>query len=413
MDTLCPIHLRGQRGLHNTVCSHNKSAELAVEHIFTSFNKHQKPVQWLGRKSRRKIANSKATFAEKLGFAHYTYFFVKIANTISMPPLSDEKTIVTDTKFNDVPVRTYIPKGQPGSLKRGIIYIHGGGWFLGGVGLTAFDFLSRWTSEKLNAVVVYRLVPEYHFPAQFEDSYAVAKYFLQSSVLDQYNIDSSRVCVAGDSVGGNLAAALAQQLLHDPEVKVKLKIQVLLYPPLQPIDLDLPSYRDNENMPVLPKSLMVRSWSDYFTNDTSLKEAMELNQHVPAESSGFFKFVNWSNWLPEKFKKGHIYTSPSPGRSNIGQKYPGLLDPRAAPLLVDETKLRGLPLTYMVTCQHDVLRDDGIMYVSRLREAGVPVVHEHVEDAVHGAVMFITSPFIFSVGQRMAINYIEWLNENL
>ncbi|XP_077204774.1 arylacetamide deacetylase [Paroedura picta] len=357
-----------------------------------------------------------ATVAEKLGFAHYMDVMMKITILEDTPPLSDEKVIVTDTEFNHVPVRLYIPKGQTDSLKRGIIYFHGGGWCLGGKGMRSYDFLSRWTSEKLNAVVVstdYRLAPKYHFPAQFEDSYAVAKYFLQSSVLDQYNVDSSRVCVAGDSAGGNLAAAVAQQLLHDPEVKVKLKIQVLLYPALQPIDLDLPSYRDNENMPVLPKSLMVRFWSEYFTKDTSLKEAMELNQHVPEESSGFFKFVNWSNWLPERFKKGHIYTSPSPGRSSIGQKYPGLLDPRAAPLLVDETKLRGLPLTYMVTCQHDVLRDDGIMYVSRLREAGIPVVHEHVEDAVHGALTFLTGPFSFSVGQRMANNYIKWLNENL
>lgn len=203
------------------------------------------------------------------------------------------------------------------------------------------------------------------------------------------------------------------QLLHDPEVKVNLKIQVLFYPALQTIDLDLPSYRDNENMPILPKSLMVHFWSQYFTTDTALKKAMENNQHVPAASNDLFKFVNWSNWLPEKFKKGHTYTFPSHGSSKVGQKYPGFLDPRAAPLLVDETKLQGLPLTYVVTCQYDVLRDDGIMYVSRLREAGIPVVHEHVEDAVHGVLTFTKSPFSLSVGVRVANNYIEWLNENL
>uniref|UniRef100_A0ACB8FB79 Uncharacterized protein n=2 Tax=Sphaerodactylus townsendi TaxID=933632 RepID=A0ACB8FB79_9SAUR len=279
-----------------------------------------------------------------------------------------------------------------------------------------YDSLSRWTSEKLNAVVVsveYRLAPKYHFPTQFEDAYAVVKYFLQSSVLDQYNIDSRRICVSGDSAGGNLAAAVTQQLLHDPDVKIKLKVQVLLYPALQTIDLDLPSYRENANMPVLSKSLMVRFWSQYFTNDTSLKEAMETNQHGPTELSGLYKFVNWSHWLPERFKKGHIYIAPSHGSSKFVQKYPGLLDPRAAPLLADETKLRGLPLTYICTCQHDVLRDDGIMYASRLREAGVPVIHEHVEDAIHGAIMFTTSPLILSAGQRMANNYINWLNENL
>lgn len=357
-----------------------------------------------------------ATVAEKLGLAHYMEVLMMITFMDTKPPESDEKVIVTDTTFDDVPVRLYIPRGQSDSLRRAVIYLHGGGWCVGGKGMGSYDFLSRWTSEKLNAVVVsadYRLAPKYHFPAQFEDVYAVAKYFLQSSVLKQYNVDPSRVCVAGDSAGGNLAAAMAQQLLHDPEVKVNLKIQVLFYPALQTIDLDLPSYRDNENMPILPKSLMVHFWSQYFTTDTALKKAMENNQHVPAASNDLFKFVNWSNWLPEKFKKGHTYTFPSHGSSKVGQKYPGFLDPRAAPLLVDETKLQGLPLTYVVTCQYDVLRDDGIMYVSRLREAGIPVVHEHVEDAVHGVLTFTKSPFSLSVGVRVANNYIEWLNENL
>lgn len=201
--------------------------------------------------------------------------------------------------------------------------------------------------------------------------------------------------------------------MDDPDVKVKLKIQVLIYPALQTIDLNLPSYQDNANMPILPKTLMLRFWSEYFTTDKSLNEAMETNQHVPAELSYLFKFVNWSHWLPEKFKKGHTYTNPTVGSSILGQKYPGFLDPRAAPLLVDDSKLRGLPLTYVITCQHDVLRDDGIMYVSRLREVGVPVVHAHADDAVHGAMMFITSPMSLTMGPKMVNNYIEWLDKNL
>ncbi|XP_054839779.1 arylacetamide deacetylase-like [Eublepharis macularius] len=358
-----------------------------------------------------------ATIAEKLGFAHHMDFLkMMISNTDYTPPLSDEKVIVEDTKFNDVPVRLYIPKGKPDSLKRAVIYIHGGGWCIGAPSMKSYDLLSRRTSEQLNAVVVsvdYRLAPKYHFPVQFEDSYAVVKYFLQRKVLERYNVEPSRVCVSGDSAGGNLAAAVAQQLLHDPEVKVKLKIQVLIYPALQTLDLNLPSYKENADMPILPKSLMVRFWSEYFTTETSLKEAMETNQHVPAESSDLFKFVNWSNWLPERFKRGHIYTTPSHGSSKVGQKYPGFLDPRAAPLLVDDVKLRGLPLTYIVTCQYDVLRDDGIMYVSRLKKAGVPVIHEHAEDTVHGAMALTVSPFTLTAGQRIENNYIEWLNENL
>lgn len=66
----------------------------------------------------------------------------------------------------------------------------------------------------------YRLAPKYHFPAQFEDVYSVTEFFLQSSVLSRYGVDPDRVCVAGDSAGGNLAAAVAQQVtqtgLHIP-----------------------------------------------------------------------------------------------------------------------------------------------------------------------------------------------------
>ncbi|XP_042317018.1 arylacetamide deacetylase [Sceloporus undulatus] len=357
-----------------------------------------------------------ADIAEKLGLKHHMEIMMLLSSMQYTAPVSDEKVTITDTKMNDIPVRLYIPKGKLDSLKRAVIYIHGGGWCLGGTAMEAYDLQSRWISERLNAVIVsveYRLAPKYHFPVQFEDVYTVAKYFLQRSVLEQYKVDPSRVCISGDSAGGNLAAAVTQQLLDDPDVKVKLKIQMLIYPALQTIDLNLPSYQENENMPILPKSLMLRFWSEYFTTDLSLMEAMEINQHVPPEFSHLFKFVNWSDWLPERFKKNHVYTFPTPGNPKLGQKYPGFLDPRAAPLLVEDIKLRGLPLTYVITCQYDVLRDDGIMYVSRLKKAGVPVIHEHLEDAFHGLLMFILSPLSLTRAQMAVNNYIEWLNKNL
>ncbi|XP_009674655.1 arylacetamide deacetylase isoform X4 [Struthio camelus] len=347
---------------------------------------------------------------------HYMEVLMLITVTEHVPPTSDENVTVTDTEFSNVPVRLYLPRKQLSGLKRAILYFHGGGWCVGEAGMKPYDLLSRWTSNQLNAVVVsvnYRLAPKYHFPVQFEDVYAVTKFFLQSSVLSQYGVDPNRICVAGDSAGGNLAAAVAQQLLDDPEVKTKLKVQALLYPALQTLDLNLPSYQENENKLILPKSLMVRFWSEYFTTDSSLREAMASNRHVPAEASHLFQFVNWSNLLPEELKKDHVYTSPVYGSSNLGKKYPGFLDPRAAPLLAEDAKLHSLPLTYVLTCEHDVLRDDGIMYVSRLREAGVKVTHNHAEDAFHGALAFISSPANLAVGHRLLNHYINWLNDNL
>ncbi|NXE09586.1 AAAD deacetylase, partial [Lophotis ruficrista] len=357
-----------------------------------------------------------AEVADWLGLMPYMEAMTLITAADYVPPTSDENITVMDTEFNNVPVRLFLPRKASDGLRRAVVYFHGGGWCLGQAGMKGYDHLTRWTSNKLNAVVVsvnYRLAPKYHFPVQFEDVYSVTKFFLQSSVLSQYGVDPARVCVAGDSAGGNLAAAVAQQLLEDSEVETKLKAQALIYPALQTLDMDLPSFRENANKPLLSKSLMIKFLSEYFTSDPSLREAMASNRHVPVELSHLFQFVNWSNWLPEEMKKDHVYTSPTYGSPELAQKYPGFLDPRAAPLLVSDAQLRGLPLTYILTCEHDVLRDDGVMYARRLQAAGVPVTHDHAKDAFHGAMMFVLGSTELAVGHRLLNRYIEWLNENL
>ncbi|TRY84971.1 hypothetical protein DNTS_007660 [Danionella cerebrum] len=91
------------------------------------------------------------------------------------------------------------------------------------------------------------------------------------------------------------------------------------------------------------------------------------------------------------------------------QKLPSLLDVKASPLLAPTELLEA----YIVTCEHDVLRDDGLMYASRQREARVPVTVDHYEDGFHGCLSFAFGPYAFSVGKRTLGNYIHWLNENL
>ncbi|NXA29983.1 AAAD deacetylase, partial [Ibidorhyncha struthersii] len=357
-----------------------------------------------------------AEAADRLGLMHYMEALMLITAAEYVAPTSDENVTVTDTEFSNVAVRLYLPRRAPDGLRRAVIFFHGGGWCVGHAGMKSYDHLTRWTSNMLNAVVVsvnYRLAPKHHFPIQFEDVYSVTKFFLQSSVLSQYGVDPERVCVAGDSAGGNLAAAVAQQLLDDSEVKTKLKAQALLYPALQTLDLNLPAYQQNKDKPILTRPLMVKFWSEYFTSDSSLTEAMAANKHVPVESSHLFQFVNWSNLLPEELKKDYVYTGPTYGSSELAQKYPGFLDTRAAPLLASDAQLRRLPPTYILTCEHDVLRDDGVMYARRLQAAGVPVTHDHAKDAFHGALMFVSSPTDLAVGHRLLNRYMEWLDENL
>lgn len=357
-----------------------------------------------------------AEAAERLGLANYMDVLMLFSTAEHVAPTSDENVTVTDTELSGVAVRLFLPKKPADGLRRAVLYFHGGGWCVGDAGMKGYDFLARRTSSQLNAVVVsvnYRLAPKYHFPVQFEDVYSVSKFFLQSRVLSQYGVDPTRVCVAGDSAGGNLAAAVAQKLLEDSEVTTKLKAQALIYPALQTLDLNLPSYHQNADMPVLSKSLMVRFWSEYFTSDPSLREAITSNRHVPAQWGHLFQFVNWSTLLPDRMKKGHVYTGPVFGSPALAKKYPGFLDRRAAPLLAAEAQLRGLPPTYILTCEHDVLRDDGVMYATRLKAAGVPVTHEHAEDGFHGALIFVTSPADMAVGHRLLGRYLQWLEEHL
>ncbi|XP_078522892.1 arylacetamide deacetylase-like [Lissotriton helveticus] len=357
-----------------------------------------------------------AEFSDMLGLVDYMDIMKLVIPFRNVPAISDENVTVTKTTFNNVPVHLYYSKKSSNAQRRAMIYFHGGGWCMGSPAMEPYDLLARWVAHKLNAVVVsvdYRLAPAHHFPAPFEDAYAVTKYFLQKRILRLYNVDPGRVCVSGDSAGGNLAAAVTQQLQEDSEVDVKPKVQALIYPALQNIDLDTPSYRDNSDMPGLSRKGMARFWSTYFATDKSLIKAMGSNIHITSESNNLIKFANWSNLLPEELKKDHVYHSPKDGRSEFLKKYPQITDPRAAPLLVDDDNLSKLPLTYILTCMYDVLRDDGFMYAARLKQAGVQVMHDHYDNAFHGMMAFITSPTEQSLGMRMFNNYITWLNDNL
>ncbi|KAL1777854.1 arylacetamide deacetylase [Sigmodon hispidus] len=335
----------------------------------------EEPWKLILEETQLKITVDLVSFAERLGISHFVDTLNLLTRLQEVPVTSDENVTVIETAFNGVPVRIYMPKRKSEMLRRGLFFIHGGGWCLGSAALPVYDLLSRQTADRLNAVVVstdYGLAPKYHFPHQFEDVYNALRWFLREDILQRYGVDPRRVGVSGDSAGGNLAAAVTQQLLQDPDAKNKLKVQALVYPALQALDMNLPSYQEGSYFPLLTNSLMVRFWSEYFTTDRTLEKAMLLNQHVPMESSHLFQFVNWSSLLPERYKKGHIYKSPTPGSSELAKKYPGFLDVKACPLLASDNTLRHLPLTYIITCEYDVLRDDGLMRNRRALETDTP-----------------------------------------
>lgn len=208
------------------------------------------------------------------------------------------------------------------------------------------------------------------------------------------------------------------QWQQDPEQKIDLKAQVLLYPAVQALDLNTPSYLQNQHMPILPRTLMVRFWSEYFTSDKSFFQAMLANKHNGPESASLLKFVDWGAFLPEHFRGGYNYTAPpvvsaTPPSTQGDSPLRNMGDPRASPLLVPDTALRNLPRAYILTCEYDVLRDDGVMYAMRLKRAGVDVTHEHYPGGFHGALMFTTWPAEFEIAHRMTDNLIGWLKHNL
>ncbi|MBN3322046.1 AAAD deacetylase, partial [Atractosteus spatula] len=355
-----------------------------------------------------------ADVLELVGLKDYMDVMMLITLAERVTPNADHDTTVAEALFDGVEVLVYEPRRESASApRRAVIYLHGGGWCLGSARMAPYDLLSRRIASELNAVVVsveYRLAPAHHFPVPFEDVYRAVKYFLAEDTVSRYSVDINRIAVSGDSAGGNLAAAVAQQLQLDKDVHAELKAQGLLYPVLQALDLNTPSYQQNEHMPILPKTLMVRFWSEYFTSDKSLFRSMMANSHNSLESSHLLRFVNWSTLLPEPFRRKYNYTALSADPSHATA---ALADPRASPLLAADAQLRALPRAYILTCEYDVLRDDGIMYATRLRDAGVQVRHEHYKGGFHGAMMFSVWPTDFKIAHRMLNNYIRWLDENL
>ncbi|KAL1022218.1 hypothetical protein UPYG_G00023840, partial [Umbra pygmaea] len=330
---------------------------------------------------------------------------------------------VSDVKFDNIPVRVYEPPalgGGEGGLRRAVMFYHGGGWVYGSGKVGSYDILCRRMSDELNAVVVsveYRLAPAVHFPVQYEDCLRAARHFLESDVLQKLSVDPQRVAVSGDSAGGNLAAAVAQQI--SVEDKVSFSVQALIYPVLQGLDLNTPSYQQNQNMAILNRHMMAWFWLRYMGADTSFSPLIlsPAFLHHPSIPPSLRSLVNWTTLLAPKHIKHYQPVNIEPGSQEVTKQdmelLSGLLDVRASPLLAEQGVLGRTPRAYIVTCEYDVLRDDGLMYGRRLQDAGVTVTAVHYDDGFHGCMSLTKWPFSFDVGKRLTRGYIDWLQENL
>ncbi|WP_424811502.1 alpha/beta hydrolase [Roseococcus sp. YIM B11640] len=225
------------------------------------------------------------------------------------PGLEVETTYVT-LPGREIPIRIYRPAGPPGP-RPAILYFHGGSWIAGSP--ESHDFVTASLAANTGALLLsvhYRRAPENPYPAPTEDCFEALRW--AASRAETLGIDATRLAVAGDSAGGNLAAACT--LMARDRGGPAICHQTLIYPTLD-ADLDTPSYLAGTD-PILTRAAM--------------REALEA-------------------FLPNGAPNGDDYALPL----------------RAA-------SLADLPPAYLSIAGVDPLRDDGLRYAARLREAGVP-----------------------------------------
>ena len=207
-----------------------------------------------------------------------------------------------------------------------LFYLHGGGWVLGSI-----ETHRRLVCELVLkghcviAFVDYPCAPEHVFPASLEASITAITEILNAA--ETLGLDSARFIIGGDSAGGNLAAAV---ILECTKRKLPLPArQILLWPVTNHSDRTC-SYRQFEGNPNLSRAAMQWFWSHYLP-DTSISA-----------------------------------------------------DPRISPLQAEEASLAQFPPTLLVTCEYDILRDEGEAFAARLLHAGVDVTAVRWLGSLHG-----------------------------
>jgi acetyl esterase len=247
-----------------------------------------------------------------------------------------------------VPVRIYRARADgPRPL---VLFTHGGGWMTGSLDIV--DRPARLLACATGGVLVsvgYRLAPEHRFPRGLEDAYAALEWV--AGAAEELGADPAFTVVAGDSSGGNFAAALA--LLARDRGGPRIDHQLLVYPVLDR-DFTTPSYETYADGYFLTRAAMELFWASYLESETDAAS------------------------------------------------------PYAAPLRAAD--LAGLPPATLLVCEPDPLCSEGEAYADRLAAAGVPVTLTRFPDLVHGAFwMAGVTPrartFVLTAGHAVRVAY--------
>jgi acetyl esterase len=248
-----------------------------------------------------------------------------------MARIEDRRISAADGDFG---VRVYTPAGTA-TVRPIVVYFHGGGWAAGD--LDTHDSTARYYAANAGAVVVsvdYRQPPEHKFPAAVNDSFAAVEW--TAAHAREIGGDATRLAVAGDSAGGNLATVVCQlaKLRGGPPIAY----QALVYPT---VDL-----RDPVDDPRYPSRAQFGG-GEYFLS---------------------MRDMEWFRSL---------YVTDPAGESS---------DARLSPIAGRD--LGGLPPALVLTAECDPLRDEGQAYADRLAAAGVPVEYRCYEGSIHAFMSF-------------------------
>ena len=246
-----------------------------------------------------------------------------------LPADIESRTIPGGHNAKEISITIVRPQSNSKETLPVVMYFHGGGWVLGG--FDTHERLVRELANKANVVVIfvnYSPSPEAKYPVPLEEAYAATKWVAQNGKT--VNVDASRLAVAGDSVGGNMAAAVA--LLAKERGGPPIRFQLLFYP-VTDANFGTSSYIKYQEGYWLSREAMKWFWNNYVSDQTNIKV------------------------------------------------------PTVSPLQASIDNLRGLPPTLIINGEFDVLRDEGEAYAHKLMEADVPVTAVRYHGTIHDFVM--------------------------
>ena len=224
----------------------------------------------------------------------------------------------------------------------------------------------------------------------------------------------SRDRVVGVSAGANLAAAVSLKLSRRADeasspAALRPELQVLIVPCLQAVDFNTPSYQENEFDSFMPKYIMTSMWLWYARGPDGhlLLDNVYTNEHTSAaaKQSVVSKYIDHALLGQHNIASSYVPNDVNFGNETLWRELQATFsDPYFAPLMAPD--LAGVPETYIATAQHDVLRDDGILFAKRLRAAGVDVKHAHYDKAFHGTWVL---PEQLQTAKKMLNDVIDYL----